>query len=190
MRITGGALRGRRLHAPKSADIRPIRDQVRAALFNILNDLVAGSRFLDLFAGTGSVGLDALSRGAAYALFVDHGREAIELIERNVGELELSDRAEILREDVLRALDLLHGQGERFDLAFVGPPYGEDLAHQTLSRLSQLDILSPGAVVIAEIFKKESAGERYGTLRLFDERLYGDNRIVLYSGPNSGLRTL
>lgn len=158
-----------------------MRDQVRAALFNILRDVVAGSTFLDLFAGTGSVGLEALSRGAQRAVFVDNGREALELLDRNIRELEVGDRAQVIREDALQALQLLGDGGQHFDLVFIGPPYGENLAQQALERLCEIEILNPGAVVVAEIFKKESVGRRYGALELFDERLYGDNRVILYS---------
>lgn len=183
MRITGGKLRGRKLVTPRSASIRPMRDQVRAALFNILDDLVSGSRFLDLFAGTGSVGLEALSRGASCAVFVDSAREAVQIIARNLQELGLQDRAEVLQEDVFRALERLHGRGERFDLAFVGPPYGRNLAHPTLERLGALDVLNDDAVVVTEIFKKERVEDRYPSLELSDERAYGDNLLRFYRRP-------
>jgi 16S rRNA (guanine966-N2)-methyltransferase len=180
MRITGGTLRGRKLIAPKSASIRPMRDQVRAALFNIINDLASGSRFLDLFAGTGSVGIEALSRGASCAVFVDSAREAVQIIERNLQELGLHDRAKVLQEDVFQALERLHGQGERFDLVFAGPPYGQNLAHPTLEHLGTLDVLQEDAVVATEIFKKERVADRYPSLELFDERAYGDNLLKFY----------
>jgi len=181
MRVTGGALKGRRLLAPKGAEIRPMRDQVRAALFNVLGDLVRGSRFLDLFAGTGSVGIEALSRGAEHAVFVDRDPQAIKLIKENLENLDLVGRATVRREDVFVALERLHRQGRKFDLVFIGPPYGKNLAHQTLKRLSELDLLTQEAVVITEIFKKEAVESCYGPLCLFDERLYGDNRIKLYA---------
>jgi 16S rRNA (guanine(966)-N(2))-methyltransferase RsmD len=182
MRITGGILRGRRLITPKSPSIRPMRDAVRAALFSILGDLVSGSRFLDLFAGTGSVGIEALSRGAKHAVFVDNSAEAVKIIEENLHNLGLEGQATVYREDVFKALQLLSRRDEQFDLVFIGPPYGEDLARRTLEHLAYRDILSEGAVVAAEIFKKEGTGfeRRYGELVLFDERAYGDNLIKLY----------
>ena len=180
MRITGGELGGRRLRAPDSAEIRPMRDQVRAALFNILMDVVEDSVFLDLFAGTGSVGLEALSRGASRAVFVDRGREARELLQQNIDELDLSDRAEIRADDVSDAITRLEQLDERFDLVFVGPPYGRDLAPTTLDQLSASRVLAPDAIVVAEVFKKESVADAYGRLARFDQREYGDNRLVLY----------
>ena len=186
MRITGGELRGRRLYTPKSASIRPMRDQVRAAFFNIISDLVSESRFLDLFAGTGSVGLEALSRGASHTVFVDSAREAVQIIERNLQNLDLRDRATVLHQDVIAALERLHSRGERFDITFVGPPYGQSLAHQTLERLGKLDLLTEHAVAITEIFKKEHVEDRYHSLELFDERLYGDNLLKFYRWSEGG----
>lgn len=180
MRITGGTLRGRKLIAPKGSAIRPMRDQVRSALFSILGDLVEGSRFLDLFAGTGSVGLEALSRGASFAVFVDESREAVKIVERNLQELGLAARAEILQDDVFRALERLHRRGERFDLVFVGPPYGQELAHKALERLGELSLLCDDALVVTEVFKKEQLEGRYGSLTLVDERTYGDNALKFY----------
>lgn len=180
MRITGGVLSGRRLHVPDSADIRPMRDQVRTALFNILMDVVEDSVFLDLFAGTGSVGLEALSRGAQRAVFVDQGREALLLLRENIDELGVGDRAEIVTADVMEAITQLEQANETFDLVFIGPPYGADLAHRTLTHLPESDLLNPDAIVVTEIFKKESVEDAYGRLEEIEERLYGDNRLVFY----------
>ena len=186
MRITGGELGGRRLHVPETSQIRPMRDQVRTALFNILSDVVDGSAFLDLFAGTGSVGLEALSRGAERAVFVDRGREAHQLLRQNVEELGVTDRAEIIHDDVFDALARLDQESETFDLVFVGPPYGHDLAPRTLQQLGDGRILTADAIVVTEVFKKESIANEYGALESFDERGYGDNRLVFYRPRDEG----
>lgn len=180
MRITGGELGGRRLQAPEGAEIRPMRDQVRAALFNILMDVVEGSVFLDLFAGTGSVGLEALSRGAQRAVFVDNGAEALQLLRQNIDELGVGERAEVVADEVVDALAHLEGANGGFDLVFLGPPYGADLAHQTLARLAERDVLRPEAIVVTEVFKKEAVETAYGHLMQIDQRLYGDNRLIFY----------
>ncbi len=181
MRVTGGRLKGRKLFGPPIAKIRPMRDSVRTALFNILGDAVPGSLFLDLFAGTGSVGIEALSRGAEHAVFVDSCWEAVKVIERNLQALDLTRQATVYHQDVFLALEDCTRQGQRFDFVFIGPPYGQNLAHQTLLRLSLLKILKPEAVVITEIFKKEYLEARYGPLGLFDERRYGDNQLKFYA---------
>ncbi len=173
-------LKGRELFGPKSAEIRPMRDQVRLALFSILEHVIEGSRFLDLFAGTGSVGIEALSRGAEHAVFVDSSTQAVQIIQKNLQQLELMKQATVYREDAFLALEDLSKRGQRFDLVFVGPPYGKGLVGRTLERISELNVLNPDAIVVTEIFKKETVQDRYGALELFDERLYGDNRMKLY----------
>lgn len=166
-----------------------MRDQVRTALFNILGDVVEGCLFLDLFAGTGSVGIEALSRGARHALFVDDSAQAVKIIQRNLTALALTQHATVYREEASIALEHLDRRGQRFDLVFVGPPYGKGLADRTLEKISELNVLNPEAIVVTEIFKKEAVQDRYGALELFDERLYGDNRIKLYRKISS-TRTL
>lgn len=179
MRILAGSLRGRPILEPTlKRGLRPMREAVRAALFSILNNYVRGARFLDLFAGTGSVGLEALSRGAVSCVFVDASAEACRIIRKNLENLGL--RASVYQLDAFKAIELFRSRGWKFDLVFLGPPYGKDLAHQALAHLAAYPILKAGALVVAEIFKKESTQEQYGLLESFDERVYGDNRLCFY----------
>jgi len=183
MRIIQGSHRGRKLRSEEVEDLRPMRAQVRAALFNILNARsarVPGSRFLDLFAGTGSVGIEALSRGAAQTVFVDVSHEAIRLIKDNLRTLQLSERAVVYHEDAIKALAQLEAEGQRFDLVFIGPPYGKNLAERALAALAETHLLNEDALVITEIFKKEALREAYGRLKRSDMRRYGDNVLVFY----------
>lgn len=186
MRITGGSLRGRRLHAPRTSAIRPMREAVRLALFHLWGERVAESRFLDLFAGTGSVGLEALSRGAARATFVEALPEALRILRANLRELGLQARARVLAQDVFRALKRL--EGERFDLVFVGPPYGRGLAERALAALAQADLVCEGGLVAVEVFFKEQLAARYGALTERDRRRYGDNLLVFYARMKDGPR--
>src|SRR3954465_3974009 len=134
MRLVGGRLRGRALAAPKSQAVRPTADRLREALFNILvhayGDPVTGARVLDLFAGTGALGLEAISRGAAFALFVDDGAEARALLRQNVEALGLAAMTRIFRRDAQK-LGPAHPV-EPFSIAFLDPPYGKGLAEQAL----------------------------------------------------------
>lgn len=182
MRVTGGRQRGERLLELEDRRIRPMRAEVRAALFNILHDVVEGSQFLDLFAGTGSVGIEALSRGARGCIFADHLPEAVRLIKMNLAKLGLIDRAKVYQLDALEAIARLERRGRRFDLIFVGPPYGEGLAARTLERLAGSSIVAEDGLVITEVFKKERGElkERYGQLALIRERRYGDNLLLIY----------
>jgi len=183
MRIIGGRLGGRLLIEPTphiKRFLRPMREAVRAALFDILGDFVLKARFLDLFAGTGSIGLEALSRGAQWCVFVDSSEQACQIIRENLKNLGLDTQASVYQLDALKAIELFHRQGERFDLVFIGPPYGKGLAHKALMQLSDHPILAPGALVVTEIFKKEQTQTEYGLLRSFDVRTYGDNRLWFY----------
>ncbi|HIC96351.1 TPA: 16S rRNA (guanine(966)-N(2))-methyltransferase RsmD [Candidatus Bipolaricaulota bacterium] len=182
MRVTGGVKGGERLLELQDERIRPMRDQVRAALFNIIREFVPESRFLDLFAGTGAVGIEALSRGAKEATFVDHLPEAVRLIKMNLAKLGLTGRARVYRLDVFEAVARFERRGREYDLIFLGPPYGLGLGHKTLERLGDSGIVAEDGLVIAEVFKKEQAEmeERYGRLALSLERRYGDNLILFY----------
>ena len=153
---------------------------VRSALFNILSDFVEDSRFLDLFAGTGSVGIEALSRGAKSCVFVDNAPEAIKLIHKNLEALGLKNKASVLKLDVFEAIEHLAVENEQFDLIFVGPPYHKRLAHRTLTKLSRYSLLEREGMIITEIFKKEELEAEYGNLVLMNQHKYGDNRLLFY----------
>src|SRR6266853_5019182 len=152
MRIVGGRLGGRTLAAPKSQAVRPTSDRLRESLFNILahgyGDPIAGARVLDLFAGTGALGLEAMSRGAAFALLIDDGTEARALIRQNVEALGLGGVTRVFRRDATR-LGGVH-PNEPFGLVFLDPPYRKGLAEETLASLRDGGWLAPHALVIVE----------------------------------------
>lgn len=180
MRIGAGEYRNQRLAGPRGAGIRPLRERVRLALFDMVRDLVPGAQFLDLFAGTGAVGLEALSRGAARAVFVDSSPQAVRLIRENVRRLGCGPRAEVVEGDIFTALRSLLRGGRAFDLVFVGAPYGRGLAARTAEALAELRPLLPGAVVVVESFHKEPIADRYGPLVLEMRRVYGETVLSLY----------
>jgi len=152
MRIVGGRLRGRALAAPKSRAIRPTADRLREALFNILihafDDPLTGARVLDLFAGTGALGIEAISRGAAFTLFVDDGAEARGLLRESVATLGLGGSTRIFRRDATN-LGEAHPV-EPFSLAFLDPPYGQGLAEKALTSAHAGGWLTPNALVVVE----------------------------------------
>jgi 16S rRNA (guanine(966)-N(2))-methyltransferase RsmD len=176
MRIIAGEKRGQKILVPEG--IRPMREAVRAALFNILGDLVRGSRFLDLFAGSGSVGLEALSREAKSCVFVDSFPEAARAIRLNLDRLNLKGRGRVYELDFRKAIELFFRRGRRFNLVFIGPPYGKGLANEVLEKIGL--VLAEEGIVITEIFKKEELRDEYGNLKLFNERRYGDNLLRFY----------
>jgi 16S rRNA (guanine966-N2)-methyltransferase len=179
MRIVGGRLRGRALAAPKSQAIRPSSDRLRESLFNILahayGDPVSGARVLDLFAGTGALGLEAISRGAAFALFVDDGADARALLRANVEALGLGGVTRIFRRDATK-LGPAHPV-EPFALAFLDPPYGKGLAEQALASARDGGWLLPHALVVVE----EAADAAFTAPEGFTElerRAYDDTELV------------
>jgi 16S rRNA (guanine966-N2)-methyltransferase len=179
MRIVGGRLRGRPLAGPKSAAIRPTADRLRESLFNILahayDDPITGARVLDLFAGTGALGIEALSRGAAFALLVDDGAEARALIRENVAALGLGGVTRIFRRDATK-LGPAHPV-EPFSLAFLDPPYGQGLAEAALIAARDGGWLTPGALVVAEEAVKSAFAPPSGFSEL-ERRAYDDTEFV------------
>lgn len=179
MRIVGGRWRGRKLAAPTSQAIRPTSDRLRESLFNILahayGDPASGARVLDLFSGTGALGLEALSRSASFALFVDDGAEARALIRQNVEMLGAGGASRIFRRDATR-LGPVHPL-QPFTLAFLDPPYGKGLAEQALVSARDGGWLAPGAVVVVE----EAADAGFTPPAGFDElerRRYDDTELI------------
>jgi 16S rRNA (guanine966-N2)-methyltransferase len=180
MRIVGGRLRGRALAAPKSQAIRPTADRLREALFNILvhayGDPVTGARVLDLFAGTGALGLEALSRGAAFALFIDDAAEARALLRENVAALGLGGVTRVFRRDACK-LGPAHPI-EPFSLAFLDPPYGRGLAEAALASARAGGWLTPAALIVVE----EAASAAFAAPEGFDElerRRYDDTALIV-----------
>ncbi|MGC9529773.1 MAG: 16S rRNA (guanine(966)-N(2))-methyltransferase RsmD [Candidatus Bipolaricaulaceae bacterium] len=180
MRIIGGERRGHRLAEWHGARIRPLRDRVRTALFDILGSQVQGAAFLDLFAGTGAVGLEALSRGARWAAFVDASARATRIIYKNARRLDYCHRCEVLQADAVEAVHRLAQRRSQFDLAFVGAPYGTGLAQRAAAALGEGGPLRVGATAVVEVFHKEEGAPRRGGLVLTSARDYGETRLLLY----------
>src|SRR5579872_2404751 len=179
MRIVGGRLKGRNLASPTSRDIRPTADRLRESLFNILihayDDPIAGARVLDLFAGTGALGIEAISRGAAFALFVDNGAEARALMRNNVEALGLGGVTKVYRRDATN-LGPAHPV-EPFSLVFLDPPYGKGLADQALASLRDGGWLTPGALLVVEEAKAAAFKGPEGFSEL-ERRAYDDTEFV------------
>jgi len=181
VRITGGSLGGRKLIAPDDNRVRPTSDRTRQAIFNILahNDLgigfsLEGARTADLFAGTGALGIEAISHGAAFCLFVDDSAESRALIRQNVEALNLTGVTKIWRRDATNLGPVATGSGGPFDLVFLDPPYRKNLLPPALTALRE-GWLTENALIIAEAGEDEKPD--FTGLRLLDERTYGDTRV-------------
>lgn len=182
MRVIAGQYRGRRLLGPpRGAAARPTSDRVREALFSIVGDRADGARVLDLFAGTGALGIEALSRGAAHATFVESDRGMCETIQTNLETLEVGPRAAVLKRDVRRALAQVTGP---FDLVFVDPPYGHLLEREALAGLVKGGLLAPGALVVVEHDAREALAlpdAVAAALGPGDTRNYGDTSVTCFT---------
>lgn len=190
MRITGGAFRGRPLAAPPDARVRPTSDKVRQAIFNILmhNDFgtgfsLEGARVADLFAGTGALGLEALSHGATFCLFVDDSAESRGLIRTNVETLSLTGVTKIWRRDATDLGPMAAGAGGPFDLVFLDPPYRKDLAAPALASLRDGKWLSAKALTVVETGEDEILPSTDG-FELASNRVYGDTRVSILVSSN------
>jgi len=179
MRVVGGRLKGRNIVAPTSRDIRPTADRLRESVFNILthayDDPVAGARVLDLFAGTGALGIEAVSRGAAFTLFVDNGAEARALLRNNVEALGLGGVTKVYRRDATKLGPAY--PVEPFALVFLDPPYGKGLAEQALAALRDGGWLVPGALLVLEEAKAAQVVAPEG-FRELERRAYDDTEFV------------
>jgi 16S rRNA (guanine966-N2)-methyltransferase len=180
MRVVGGRLKGRNLASPSSRDIRPTADRLRESLFNILihayDDPIADARVLDLFAGTGALGIEAISRGAAFALFVDNGAEARALLRNNVEALGLGGVTKVYRRDAGN-LGPAHPV-EPFSLVFLDPPYAKKLAEKALASLRDGGWLTPGALLVVEEAKAAEFAAPEGFEEL-ERRAYHDTEFVI-----------
>lgn len=179
IRVIAGAAKGRQLKMVPGEGTRPITDRVKESLFNILADDVVEARVLDLFAGTGSVGIEALSRGAAYAEFVEKDRAAAAVIQANLQSTELAQSGRVVRSDVFIYLSNRPRQG--FDYVHVAPPQYQGLWSRTLTQLDQRpDWVNPDGVVVAQIDPKERAELELEHFTLVDERRYGSTLLCFY----------
>jgi 16S rRNA (guanine966-N2)-methyltransferase len=183
MRVVGGSLGGRVLHAPAGADTRPTSEKVREAVFNILGNTLGTGPYeaLDLFAGSGAVGIEALSRGAAHVTFVDAAKAPVAAIRANLAELGLADRATVVVADAIAAV--ARPPRAPYRLVFVDPPYASDLATRAVLAIPMAH-LAPDATIVIEHDRRHAPPETLGSLLRTDQRRYGDTLVSFYArGP-------
>ena len=183
MRIIAGTAKGKKLKSPKG-NTRPLSDQAREALFNILQNRVSDCYFLDLFAGTGAVGIEALSRGAALSIFVELDKKTVRVIRENLEDCGFTDRAEVYVLDAVRALKILKRKGAKFDIIFVGAPYGSPNLEKALDQLADGSLLKDSGIVIAEHRRQHRLAEQYEGLHAFRTVRYGETELTFYENRN------
>ena len=180
MRIIAGSRKGFRLGPVKGRRVRPTRDRVREAVFNILEQDGPFIRIADLFAGTGAMGLEALSRWAGQALFVDFDAAAVDGLQENIRRLKLEAETRVVHRDLSRGLGFLQKMGVPFDLVFLDPPYGRDWGPQLLPGLLSAGLVADQGLLVLEHDRRDDVPARVGTWRPADQRQYGQTRISIY----------
>lgn len=180
MRVITGIAKGRKLKTSKGLDVRPTSDRAKESLFNVLGSRVVESRILDLFAGSGAIGIEALSRGANRAVFVDSSPSSCRLVEENLRNTGLTANAEILRHDTSGALRSLAGKGEKFDLIFLDPPYQKGFVAPTLEQAAGAGLLSEHGLIVVEHSRREPVPASVGQFHVSRQLVFGDTLLSIY----------
>ena len=179
MRIIGGEFKGRRLAVTRGRQIRPTSDRVREAIFDILGPHWTFPHCLDLFAGTGALGIEALSRGAEEVVFVEQGKGALVVLKGNLEALGLKARSKVLPVTAKKGILLLGERGEVFDLIFMDPPYGKEAVGKTLAEIARIGILTATGIIVAEHASRDLIPLSRG-LELAQQRRYGDTMVSFF----------
>jgi 16S rRNA (guanine966-N2)-methyltransferase len=176
VRVISGNLKGKKLFSIKGLSLRPTSDRVREAIFDILQNEIAGKRILDLFAGTGALGIEALSRGASSAVFVENSPKSLSALQRNLTECRLQGISSVLNQEIAGGIGFLERQEATFELIFLDPPYGKGLARKTLEALAESPVVTPETLMVAEHSPDEDL-EAIPHLEMVDQRKYGGTRV-------------
>lgn len=180
MRIISGKFKGHRLVSFDADHVRPTTDRVKESQFNILRDSVSEARVLDLFCGTGNLGLEALSRGANSVLFVDVSEKSLGIVRQNIEKLKIpKSEYQILKKDVLKFLKSY--EGDAFGLVLIDPPFTQKMAHEVMEHVSHSKIYNDSTLITIESERRERIEDQYGPLFRFDAREFGDKTLSFYS---------
>lgn len=178
MRVISGLKRGKKLAGFEGGDIRPITDMAKSALFNILFDSIVDAEFLDLYAGTGSVGIEAISRGASHCVFIDSSREAAKIISKNLEITGFAGKAKVIIAPCAKAVEKLNG---RFHFIFMDPPFFDEIDKEVFRAIESRDMLIPGGRLILKHFEKVKPPDCFERIKLCDTRRYGNSMLSFYS---------
>lgn len=181
MRVIAGRVKKRRLKSPGKLPVRPTADRVKESLFNILGEKIPDHSFMDLYAGTGGVGIEALSRGARKVLFVEKDPRVLRLLKENIALTGLEQGAEVIPGDVTTALRSLTVRPEKYDIIFADPPYRQGLAAMTLNTLAMNPVWQQSAIIVMETGADEEMPAEAGLLKLYRREKYGDTALYFYT---------
>jgi len=180
MRVISGEYRGKKLYTLEGMNTRPTLDRVKEALFNIIQFKVPEANVLDLFAGSGSLGIETLSRGANYVVFCDHSCEAIKIIKKNIESTKYVEKSTILNKDYMVALKQISKLDKKFDIVFLDPPYKSEFGIKAIEELIKLDLIAEDGIIILETDDedKKKEIEENKKIKIFDERKYGSVKLI------------
>lgn len=181
LRVIAGVAKGHKLKAPKGMDTRPTTDKIKESLFNIIAPDLYDCNFLDLYSGTGAIGIEALSRGAKKAVFIDRSRICRKIIEDNLNHTKLIDKAVIYQNDVNKGLDILKEKGEIFDIIFMDPPYLDNDIEKILEKISKLNLITPSGYIIVE-HSSEKRIQAIADLWIWKEKIFKTTRMTFLKG--------
>lgn len=184
MRVISGKARGKKLKTPENDNIRPTLDRVKENLYNMIGFSIRNAVMLDLFSGTGAIGIEALSRGAEKVYFVDKDKKSYELTKYNVKSAKLEENAVILNQDAESALTQFENKGLKFDIIFLDPPYNKGIVQKILQQLEKYNIMQSEGVVIVETDREEETPERFGKFFKQKEKNYSSTKITFYGVEN------
>lgn len=180
MRVISGTRKGHKLKSPKGLNTRPTQDRIKESLFNILGNIGEGSLVLDLFSGSGSIGIEFLSRGSKKCYFIDNSSNSIKIIRENLNITRFNNKSKIYKKDVFRAIQFLSSEGLRFDYIFMDPPYKRGLVSSVLEFIDENDILKSGGLIIIEHENELELADFIFNLDKVDKRKYGSKTISFY----------
>ena len=180
MRVISGKVRGLKLNAPKNDDVRPTTDRVKESLFNMINSYMMDSDILDLFAGTGSLGIECLSRGANKCVFVDKSKESINIVESNIKKARVENESIVLNLDFKSAISSLALKKEKFDVIFMDPPYYKNMFSDALLSVDENELLKEDGIIVVEHDTVDKFPDNMGRLYKSREKKYGNTTITFY----------
>lgn len=180
MRVISGRVRGLKLNTPKNEDVRPTTDRVKESLFNIINPYVMESNVLDLFAGSGSLGIECISRGANSCTFVDLSKESISLINSNIKKARMENESEVLNLDFKEAIKRLKVKNIKYDIIFMDPPYYENMFINALKSIDDADLLHEDGIIVIEHDTKDEFIDNVGRLEKTKSKKYGNTTLTFY----------
>lgn len=186
MRIITGSAKGRRIEAPEGEGTRPTSDKVKGAVFNILRNKVEDAAVLDMFSGTGNLGLEALSRGAGRCIFIEKDQKAFQILKKNITSLGFEESCEMYHQDAFISIEKIKKRGMKFDIIFLDPPYGRQMVIKAIEEISRLDILDYDGIIISEQDETDILPDKIGNIEAYRTEKYGRTKITFWSMEREG----